>query len=311
MALNTTGVVLRIEKTSVHDGPGLRTVVFLKGCPLSCAWCSTPESQHALPEKGYSAERCVGCATCVSNCPNEALSLIDGAVVTDTDLCINCFRCVDVCPHSAHKGYGRIMTVSQVVEEISKDEIFFFHSGGGVTISGGECFTQAVFTCSILKECRQRGIDTAVETSLLAPWQSIEKSLPFLNTIYVDIKHHDSIMHRELTGVGNQTLITHLAKLDESTLPFALHLRIPLIPGINDDDENLEEILLIAESLEKVQEIELLPYHRLGVATYALLGKKYGLDCVLPPSEEYLAERLAFIRKKSRSVLLKGGGASF
>ena len=310
MTLDTTGVVLRIEKTSVHDGPGLRTVVFLKGCPLSCGWCSTPESQQALPEKGYNAERCVGCATCISNCPNAALSLIDGAIVTDPDLCLNCFRCVDVCPHSAHKGYGRIMTVSQVVEEISKDEIFFFHSGGGVTISGGECFTQPAFTRSILEECRQRGIDTAVETSLLAPWQNIEESLPFLNTIYVDIKHTTANRHRELTGVGNETILSNLAQLDENSLPFALHLRIPLIPGINDDDENLEALLLIGESLKKVQQIEILPYHRLGVATYALLRKKYALEHLRPPAEDYLAERLAFLRTKSRAVILKGGSAS-
>ena len=310
MTLDTTGVVLRIEKTSVHDGPGLRTVVFLKGCPLSCAWCSTPESQYPLPEKGYNAEGCVGCSTCVNNCPNGALSLVDGAAVTDPELCLNCFRCVDVCPHAAHKGYGRIMTVSQVVEEISKDEIFFFHSGGGVTISGGECFTQPHFTGSILKECRQRGIDTAVETSLLAPWQNIEKSLPFLNTIFVDIKHHDSNRHRELTGVGNEAIFSHLTKLGKSPLPFALHLRIPLIPGINDDDENLEALLLIGESLEKVQEIEILPYHRLGVATYALLGKKYGLENLRSPADEYLAERLGFLRKKSRSMILKAGGTS-
>ncbi len=310
MTLDATGVVLRIEKTSVHDGPGLRTVVFLKGCPLSCGWCSTPESQHALPEKGYNAERCVGCATCISNCPNKALSILDGAIVTDTDLCLNCFRCVDVCPHSAHKGYGRIMTVSQVVEEISKDEIFFFHSGGGVTISGGECFTQPAFTRSILQECRQRGIDTAVETSLLAPWQNIAQSLPFLNTLYVDIKHSDSKRHRELTGGGNEAILSNLAQLDEDSQPFALHLRIPLIPGINDDDENLETLLLIGESLKKVQQIEILPYHRLGVSTYALLRKKYALEHLRPPTEDYLAERLAFLRKKSRAVILKGGSAS-
>ncbi len=303
MTPDTTGVVLRIEKTSVHDGPGLRTVVFLKGCPLSCAWCSTPESQHALPEKGYSAERCVGCSTCVNNCPNGALSLLAGVAVTDPDLCLDCFRCVDVCPHSAHKGYGRIMTVSQVVEEISKDEIFFFHSGGGVTISGGECFAQPAFTCSVLRECRQRGIDTAVETSLLTPWQNIEKSLPFLNTIFVDIKHHDSKRHRELTGVGNEIMISHLARLDKSSLPFALHLRIPLIPGINDDDENLEATLLLGESLAKVQEIEVLPYHRLGVGTYTLLGKTYALEHLHSPADEYLAERLAFLRKKGSSGL--------
>jgi pyruvate formate lyase activating enzyme len=304
---DTVGVVLRIERTSIHDGPGLRTVLFLKGCPLSCKWCSTPESQQKDPEKGYDATRCVGCSTCVLNCPAGAITLSNNIVEIDDRLCTRCFQCVDICPHSAQKGYGRLMTVSQAVAEISKDEIFFFHSGGGVTISGGECFTQPEFTAGILEECCQRGINTAIETSLLASWKDIEKSLPFLNTLYVDIKHHDSKKHKELTGVGNGKIIANLKKLDQSVLPFQLHLRVPLIPGINDSDENLSALLAIGDSLEKVDRIEILPYHRLGVATYELLGRNYHLDNLLPPSEEYLAERLAFIKKQNPSLLVKVG----
>ena len=195
MALATEGVVLRIERSSIHDGPGLRTVLFLKGCPLSCDWCSTPESQLKQLEKGYNGERCVGCATCALNCPAGALTLVNGSIETDTTRCVKCFHCVDVCPHNAQKGYGQIMTVKQAVEELCKDEIFFFHSGGGVTISGGECFIQPDFTAGVLEECSRRGIDTAVETSLLAPWEHIAQSLPFLNTLYVDIKHHDREKH--------------------------------------------------------------------------------------------------------------------
>ncbi|MEE4167274.1 MAG: glycyl-radical enzyme activating protein, partial [Desulfocapsaceae bacterium] len=232
----------------------------------------------------------------------------DGAVVSDAELCDNCFHCVDICPHGAQKRYGRVMTVSQVVEEISKDEIFYFHSGGGVTISGGECFTQPAFTASILRECRLRGIDTAVETSLQAPWENIQQSLPFLNTMYVDIKHHDSKRHRELTSIGNETIISHLTDLDQSKLPFKLHLRIPLIPGINDDDETLEALIQIGKSLKKIEEIEILPYHRLGASTYAFLGRHYHLEHLSTPSSEYLTERLKFIKMKCRSVPLKSGG---
>ena len=307
MGAEIEGVILRIERTSIHDGPGLRTVLFLKGCPLSCKWCSTPESQRTELEKGYNAQRCMGCATCVASCPVGAITLTNGSIETDTNLCTTCFHCADICPHGAQKGYGHIMTVTQAVEEISKDEIFYFHSGGGVTISGGECLSQPDFTAAVLEECCKRGIDTAIETSLMVPWKNIEKSLAFLNTLYVDIKHHDSEKHKELVGVGNESIITNLKKLDQSHLPFRLNLRFPMIPGINDDNETLSAILSIGESLKKVNEIEILPYHRLGVATYSLLGRDYQLESLEAPSEEYLGERLAFIRKQNPSVQLKIG----
>ena len=307
MGSEIEGVILRIERTSIHDGPGLRTVLFLKGCPLSCKWCSTPESQLPELEKGYNTERCVGCSTCVSSCPVGAITLINGVIETDTNLCIKCFHCADICPHGAQRGYGQIMTVTQAVEEISKDEIFFFHSGGGVTISGGECLSQPDFTAAVLKGCCKRGIDTAIETSLLVPWKNVEKSLPFLDTLYVDIKHHDSEKHKALVGIGNERIITNLKKLDQSELTFQLNLRFPMIPGINDDNETLSAILSIGESLQKVNQIEILPYHRLGVATYQLLGRDYHLENLETPSEHYLGERLSFIRKQNPSVQLKIG----
>jgi len=307
MTLETEGVVLRIERSSIHDGPGLRTVLFLKGCPLSCSWCSTPESQNKLPEKGYDGSRCAGCSTCVLNCPEGAITMVNGSIVTDAARCSSCFRCVDICPHNAQKGYGRVMTVKQAVEEISKDEIFFFHSNGGVTISGGECFLQPDFTASVLEHCHLRNIDTAVETSLLAPWKSIALSLPFVNSLYADIKHYSSERHKKLTGVGNQLIMANLNKLDQSQLSFRLHLRVPLIPGINDDDDNLAAIVSCAESLERVKDIEILPYHRLGTATYMFLARKYHLEDLDTPTVEYLDERLTFMSKQSRSLEVKFG----
>jgi pyruvate formate lyase activating enzyme len=303
------GVILRIERTSIHDGPGLRTVLFLKGCPLSCRWCSSPESQRTVPEKGYSPDRCIGCGTCVAHCPDGALSLVDGTVRTEVSSCSECFGCVAVCPHDARKGYGQRMTVSQAITEISKDEIFFFHSGGGVTISGGECLLQPDFTAGVLKGCRLRSIDTAIETSLFASWQSIEKTLPFLNTIYVDIKHPNGNQHRDLVGIDNSLMLANLEKLDQDDHPFGLHLRIPLIPGVNDADDTLLAVLAIAAPLKKLKEIELLPYHRLGVATYALLGRPYQLENLAVPSDEYIMERTAFLLKQDLTVPLKVGGS--
>lgn len=256
MVNESRGLVLRIERSSIHDGPGLRVVLFLKGCPLSCKWCSTPESQNRLIEKDY----------------------------------------------------GEILTVGQAVEEICKDEIFFFHSGGGVTVSGGECLLQADFVAGVLEECRRRGIHTAIETSLFAPWRYVEKILPFLNTLYVDLKHPEARMHEKFTGVDNSLILNNLEKLDNSRHLFDIHIRIPLIPGINDSDDSLLASLSIAASIRKLKEIEVLPYHRLGVGTYTKLGRLYELEDLETPSKEYIIERTAFLRKQGLNVPLKVGG---
>ena len=256
MAVKNDGLILRIERTSIHDGKGLRVVVFLKGCPLSCKWCSTPESQQ-----------------------------------------------MDV-----EKGYGRILTVDQVLDEICKDEIFFFHSGGGVTISGGECLLQPDFVAGVLEGSLRRGVNTAIETSLFAPWHSVQKVLPYVNTAYVDLKHPDGVMHKKFVGVDNSLIFANLKKLDQSDLLFDIHIRIPLIPGINDADDTLLATLSIAESIKKLKEIEILPYHRLGVGTYARLGRSYELQDVATPSREYIIERTEFVRKQKLDIPVKVGG---
>lgn len=307
----TEGEILRIERSSIHDGRGLRTVLFLKGCPLSCLWCSTPESQNNLPEIGYAVERCNGCGTCVDNCPEKSLSLIGGVVQRDEARCRSCFSCVDVCFQNARKGFGRRMTVSQAVAEISKDEIFFFHSGGGVTISGGECLQQPDFTAAILRECRQRSIDSAVETSLFAPWANVEKIIPHLNDIYVDLKHPEASEHKKYVGVDNSVILENLQKLDRANLTFGLHLRIPLIPGINDGDKSLEALLKLANGLTRPGDIEILPYHRLGVGTYDQLGREYRLDGLSAPTREYIIERVAFLKSLGSGIPIKYGGGYF
>ncbi len=302
------GFVLRFEGTSIHDGEGLRTVLFLKGCPLSCLWCSTPESQKLLPERGHISDRCVSCGVCVDSCPSQALSLANNTIVVDESRCQSCFECVSVCPQDALRGYGQKMTVEQALKEICKDEIFFFHSGGGVTLSGGECLHQADFTAGILRGCKLQGINTAVETSLHASWHHVKKILPFTDTLFVDIKHSDSGEHKKYVGVGNDLILQNLAKLDNTDLDFKLQLRIPLVPGVNDSDETLSEILSIAAKLKKLNVIEILPYHRLGVGTYAQLGRMYHFNRVPMPTPDYISERLEFIRKQKVAAPLKVGG---
>jgi pyruvate formate lyase activating enzyme len=302
------GVVLRFERTSMHDGPGLRTVLFLKGCPLACRWCSTPESQKKGLEKGFLASSCTACGTCVEVCPTGALWLEGGALKFDRTRCTACFACVDACPQEAHKGYGRIMTVEQAVEEICKDEIFYFHSGGGVTVSGGECLLQPDFVEGVLTECRLRGIDTAVETSLHAPWRNVERILPGVNTFYFDIKHPDPNEHRRLVGVDNTIILDNLYRLDGGDHAVELYMRIPLVPGVNDSEQALFGFSSIAARLRKIKGIEILPYHRLGSGTYRTLGREYLLDGLPSPPPGLINERLEFLKRQNPNLAVKAGG---
>lgn len=251
--MSKTGRVLRIEKTSIHDGEGLRTVVFFKGCPLRCKWCSTPESQRMELEKGY----------------------------------------------------GKDMTVEEVVKEICKDEIFFFHSGGGVTISGGEVLMQAEFARDILKACIGQGIPTAIETSLYSSYDKIQELLPYLTTMYVDFKASDARRHEFYTGVSNERIKENLMKADRE---FAgdIHIRIPVIPTVNMFEENMEETAKFLRKLKHVKDVELLPYHRLGLETYERLGRIYELKDINPPDRDALMEMAEIIRRNNLSVADSG-----
>lgn len=304
-----TGTVLRIEKTSIHDGAGLRTVVFLKGCPLACRWCSTPEGQRRMVDIGLATQLCDGCGICVDACPESCFSIDDdGTCSLDRERCTYCLDCIESCPQGAVKAYGQNMTVSEVLEQISRDEIFYFFSGGGVTISGGECLTQADFVAAILEECRARGIDTALETSLFSPWDEVLKVLPHVNSLYVDIKHSDSRTHQELTGVGTELIWENLERIDEMDRKLPIIIRIPLIPGLNDSDANLQTTLKKVSGLKQVQCIDLLPYHRLGVSTYESLGKKYTLKSLQAPAPDYMAERTNFLRGQKTTIPIKISG---
>jgi len=301
-----SAMLLRIEKSSIYDGDGLRTVVFLKGCNLRCLWCSTPESQHAEMEMGFDAARCRDCGACAKNCQNRALSRRnDGRIVIEEFRCCHCLRCKDICPYQALSYYGCEINVAKVLDEILKDEVFYFHSGGGVTVSGGEPLLQSEFVVELLKRCKNHGINTALETSFCLPWNRAAKPLPYLDTLFVDLKHSDSDLHEHLTGAKNDAVLTNIILADNSPEPFEIVMRLPLIPSINDDEENLCKTAAIAASLTKLKYLEILPYHRLGSGSYAKLGREYALGDLPTPSSAYVAKKCALLKSCQPNLMLR------
>ena len=275
--MKQTGKILRIEKISLNDGPGMRTVVFFKGCPLRCAWCSTPESQKCAPEVYYQPQKCVRCGKCVEACTHDALSVNadTGLIERDYTKCVNCFDCVKACLPKAQGTYGQDMTVKQVMKYIHRDEVFFFHSGGGVTLSGGDILMQADFAQSILKECWDSGIHTMAELDLFGAYENVAKLLPYLNAFYVDLKLMDPEAHKKWTGQSNETILANLRRAAEECNSNAFHVRVPLIWDVNDSEENILQTAEFCRTLPNCAELEFLPYHRLGQATYGYLGRDY------------------------------------
>lgn len=302
----TEGRILRIEKLSCYDGDGLRTVVFLKGCPLRCQWCSTPESHNLHSDFGNHKNSCTHCFTCVNVCPENAISYIEQGDVflTDMNKCTDCRQCIDECIPGSRISYGYTASVEQVMKELEKDSLFYFHSGGGITISGGEPFVQTDFLCELLEKCIMLGMDTAIETSGYTRWENIEKALPFLDTVFFDIKHMDDPTHEAITGVNNSLILENLKKVDQSRRNFSLIVRIPVIPSINDSDSNLEAVGVFCEGLTKLQEIQLLPYHRLGLETYHRLSLPYQLEHLGSLDPAALAGKAAIFEEMGLRVVI-------
>jgi pyruvate formate lyase activating enzyme len=275
----TTGMVFNMQSYSIHDGPGIRTVVFLKGCPLCCLWCCNPESISGKLELGFRQTFCNGCTQCMEVCPQKALSLQEGtnALRIERTLCNNCGACVEACPRQALTIYGQRMTVKEVVDEVLKDGPFYRRSGGGVTISGGEPLTQPDFLLSILEGCRQAGLHTAIETSGYCSPQVLSRVLGKVDLFLFDLKVMDSKRHLELTGKRNHLILNNARMLAKAG--YAVQPRMPLIPGVNDSMDNLSMLASFLHSIG-CPSIELMPYHQFGRSKYAALGKPYKMGDV-------------------------------
>ncbi len=283
------GIVLNIERFAIHDGPGIRTVVFMKGCPLKCLWCSTVDGQDISPEMEYFVDKCIKCQRCVEVCPNGAIKQSNAdEIITDRRYCDNCGKCAEVCPTGARQIAGAEMTVEQVLEEVEKDSLFYANSGGGVTLSGGEPTMQARFSLGILKACKERGIHTAVETCGYVRWETLDEMLKYLDLVYMDIKHMSPEEHKKLTTKSNRLILENARKMTTKYTAKPLIIRIPVVPGYNDSDENIIATAQFVRQLKGDHKIELLPYHRLGVPKYRAVSKEYPLSDLEPPSEDRL-----------------------
>lgn len=268
------GIICEIEKFAIHDGPGIRTVVFFKGCPLRCLWCSNPETLKMNPQVYYNMNKCISCFSCINVCDDNSIEKNGDKITINRDKCISCDKCIDICPVGALSKVGKDITVDKLFEEIIKDEAYFRNSGGGVTLSGGEVLLQSEFAAEFLKKCKEEYIHTAIETSGYADIDIIKKVIRYTDFIMYDIKHTDDDTHKKLTGVSNKKIIDNLKKISE--LNKKIVIRIPLIHGLNDSDTNIRNTCLIAE-LCGIQEIHILPYHEMGKEKYRQLEKKYSL----------------------------------
>jgi pyruvate formate lyase activating enzyme len=288
------GVVFNIQRFTVHDGPGIRTEVFLKGCPLKCRWCSNPEGLSPNPEIGVYPDRCIGvdkCALCIRACPesgNGALIVSDNRVTgIDREVCSNCLACAEACPSfNTLKIWGQKMTVADVMDVVMGDLDFYRRSGGGLTISGGEVFLQWRFAEALLKESHHREVNTCVETTLFCKPELLDRLLPHTDYLITDIKHMKSDVHKKYTGVENELILDNIGRATGYGIPMII--RIPIIVGINDSRDNiLETAMYIKEKLDgRVMQVQLLPYKELGVEKYQALGRDYPMAGYKKPERE-------------------------
>jgi pyruvate formate lyase activating enzyme len=280
------GLIFHIMRFSLHDGPGIRTAVFFKGCPLSCWWCHNPESQNFTPDVMYSAERCRLCGECVEACPHGAIQRV-GDRMTVTEECDRCGTCVDFCGAEARSVSGRVMTAGEIMKEIERDLVFFDESGGGVTFTGGEPFSQPDLLEAVLTECRARRIHSAIETCGAAPQEQLLRISALADLILFDVKMVDAARHRTYTGAGNRNILANLEALMAAGRPVVV--RIPVVPGVNDGSEDVRAACEYLAQLP-VERVEFLPYHPSGMEKYRRLGREYKLESTPSPDADSMAE---------------------
>jgi pyruvate formate lyase activating enzyme len=298
-----SGTIFDIKKYSINDGPGIRTTIFFSGCPLSCLWCHNPESLSLVPELLYREGRCLRCGACVETCPEDAVNMVHSSIITDREKCIRCENCISTCYSGARQFSGHEVTVSEVMEQVKREVPFYDESGGGATFSGGEPLMQPSFLVELLAACREQEIHTVVDTSGFANWNVFEQIRQNVDLFLYDLKHMKSARHREVTGAPNEVILENLQKLAERG--HIITVRIPLIPGVNNDEENLHASGKFLASLRKLEGVELMGYHNIAQAKYEALSREYKLAKTKPPTKEAMLHAAELLRSYGLSVSVR------
>ena len=289
------GLIFNIQRFSIHDGPGIRTTVFMKGCPLACPWCSNPESQDFSLNLMVRDINCKGCGACVEACAEDAITIgKETGRKIDWDRCTQCLVCAEACIYDSLNVCGRYVGVQEVLDEVMRDEAFYNNSGGGMTVSGGEALSQTGFVTRLLAEGKQKGLHTAIDTSGYAPWKEMEEVLHLVDLVLFDIKHLDPGEHKRTTGVDNRLILENLTRASKKK---NLWLRLPLISGFNDSDEHMDNIAVLGRDMG-AEKISLLPYHEGGKSKSQQLGRPYGFSEATAPTDERIGYLKEIIEKR-------------
>ncbi len=300
-------LITDIQKYSIHDGEGIRTTVFFKGCPLSCIWCHNPETQSFSGQLLFQAERCTGCGSCIKGCSSKAISVIDKIAVTEEGHCIQCGACLDYCPQNIREISGTYYSPDELIYEIEKDKAFYEQSGGGITFSGGEVLAQDMdYLEEIMKRLYQKGYRINIDTCGHTPFANIKRILPYVNTFLYDIKIMDPVQHKKLTGVENSLILNNLRQLSREGA--AIWIRIPVIGGVNDTIPHMEEIAgFLREESISLKQIHLLPYHNTGSSKYKRLNRAYKGEHFRTPGKKELEDFGEVFRESGFHEIMTGG----
>lgn len=296
--------MFNIQRFAVHDGPGIRTTVFVKGCPLECAWCHNPESLSPRPELIITPRLCIGCEQCLSVCEQAGVSLTEDGPATDRAVCVVCGRCVAVCPTGARAIAGESMSPEQVLAVVVRDRPFYETSGGGMTVSGGEPLASLSFTAELLRRAKSAGLHTAVDTSGHVPWRAFAQTIEWTDLYLYDVKHPDADRHEQGTGAGNQLVLANLARLAETECD--VMIRVPLVEPFNADPESARALAALLASLSRVLPVEVLPYHGLGESKWERLGKATPRGEYAAPAPEAVEEYCAVLEAAGVPVRARG-----